>query len=233
MFLKSCLFLGLVILTVPSWGADFLVPQVLFVGGYGSTEEQMQRWEKAARENPAYRGQFNFRAIPLPSSGWDAATVLSQGRSKIDEIVRQIDASPPGSVFILAGHSSGAAITNEIARRVRDKGKIRLVALDGYVPHGLQDQVYTTCWSAVNGQTKQSAVNLASMRTCQNYYQMTTNACSDSWCLHFILVNNSAGRVGVNQQNFKSRGYDEVSPNLMWLNGFLPARSGPAPSATR
>ncbi|MCC7404486.1 MAG: alpha/beta hydrolase [Bdellovibrionales bacterium] len=228
---RPYLLIGLLFLTIVSWADP--IPQVLFVGGYGSTEEQMQRWEKAARENPAYRGQFNFRAIPLPANRWDAYAVLAQGRSKIEEIVRQIDASPPGSVFILAGHSSGAAITNEIARRVRDKSKIRLVALDGFVPHQIQSQVQTTCWSAIDVRTRLEANNRGSMRNCQNYREMAANGCNNSWCLHFVLVNSSAGRVGVTHENFKARGYDDVSPNLMWLNEFLPARSGPAPSATR
>ncbi len=91
--------------------------QVLFVGGYGSTEEQLRNWKNAIPPSPNY----DFEALPFPARKPDQNSVLRDGQKMIKTLVEKIDNAPLGSQFILAGHSSGSAIANEVARRIMRK----------------------------------------------------------------------------------------------------------------
>ncbi len=225
---------------------------VVFFGGYGTTDAQMKQWahaaaevaygptEKGAQGRFRYADNFDFEAVTLPSGHSEQAAVVADGEAVINEWVAKIDRASRGTQFVLVGHSSGAAISNQIAKRIADKTKIKLVVLDGYVPHGLSTEVSWYCWSAVataapSGEitsTAKTARNTATMMLCPNYNQIKVSGCTDSMCLHFGLVNLNAAKVGVNSQNFKTKGYEQIQPNLVWLNMFFKVASPPAKNAS-
>ncbi len=210
-----------VLLVSPGFAAE--KPEVIFIGGHGSAADQMQEWKTLAQKNPSY-SSFQFQAIALPSKRFSYEDVLKDGLETINRLVKEIDESSGDQEFILVGHSSGSAIGNEVARRVKKskRSQVKLVVLDGFFPMNVPKEIETTCWSAVAAETGAPTINTAYMKNCANYQEMKPYGCQDKMCLHFALVNSSAPKVGVNSSNYPLAGYKNLSPNLNWLSRFVP-----------
>ena len=192
--------------------------QVIFVGGQGSSEQNMQTWAALVGHDSKYKDHFSFRSLSLPSTQSKQTRVIIDGQKTIEVLVSEIDHSPKDSQFILVGHSSGSAISNEVARRVKSKLKIKLIVLDGFVPHRVVKEIPTYCWSAVDASSGKPALNTNRMKKCSQYQEMKIFGCKTSHCLHFSLVNSSAQKANLGSKNYKTLGYSDLVPNLNWLD---------------
>ena len=188
---------------------------VILFGGYAASRAQMDCWEKGARQNPAFQGYF-FRGIPYPSKSANVSTAVNDGASVIRKLADEINRNR-GTRYIIAGHSSGAALANRTAEMVKDPSRIVLVDLDGYpASASLQQKVQTTCWYAVNSRTGLPSRNAASMKQCVRSAFHSNTTCNTDWCLHFALVNTKApANLG---SDFKKNGYNGCGTNLDWLH---------------
>jgi len=208
------------------------MPQVVFFGGYGSNQNQMTQWKSTAEKNIKYKNKFKFESVLINANKPDKATVVASNKNEINAWVEKIDNSSQDSHFILAGHSSGSALSNEIARKVKHKSKIELVVLDGYSSADILGLKNSFCWSSADADdAKKISLNMNSMKKCKNYFELKQKGCTNSMCLHFSLVNLNAAKVPVTSKNFKANGYDQLVPNLMWLDVFLKPNSEPEPNS--
>ena len=110
---------------------------VLFFGGYQSTQPDMNAWLGSAR---AQQPDVDFDAIPYPAgagAGAHSAVSTFTGGDQYDAVIAQIGTAGADQTYIV-GHSSGCAIANAVDRGLIDHSRIRLVALDGFVPDGRQ-----------------------------------------------------------------------------------------------
>lgn len=197
-----------------------LKPKVIFIGGYGATDTDMASWKRQAESVSKYSSEFKFESFAIAPRAWADTAVTAANAALIDKLVQEIDSSPPGAKFILSGHSSGSAVSNEVARRVREKSKIGLVVLDGFFPRNVSAEVKTHCWLAVDSQLGAVSRNAKGMSACARSHAVKTEGCKDSMCQHFTVVNRSAPRVGVNGGNYKQKGYQDLEPMLEWLDDF-------------
>jgi len=194
-------------------------PLVIYFGGKGSTQAQMDMWKAAAAH--ANR-DYDYEAIPYPTTASSQyASAVSHGAALIEKYAERLN-KLNGREVIIAGHSSGSALAIELAKRLNKPTTFRLVNLDGFrVPVEVQRKIRTTCWSAKNESTGTTANNYSTMRSScgANFRQFTSTSksCTSAWCLHFSLVNLNSGPGG---------GYSNRA-NLEWLKG-----SAPAPAAT-
>jgi hypothetical protein len=209
-----------------SFSAHASRTSVVLFGGYGATSAQMNCWEQGARGQAAYDGYF-FKGIPFPAgAGAGMESAVAVGSKTIQSIVKQID-SHPDVHFVIAGHSSGAALSNRVAQLVKNPKQIELVDLDGFAPSAaLQKKVKSTCVYAVNRKTGLTSRNASSMKgNCANSMKYEDTSCQTQWCLHFTLVNSKAP-ANLSGADFKKSGYQGCASNLSWL----PKRSRPAPA---
>jgi hypothetical protein len=216
--MKFCNLLILMFLPVTLMSQT--LPKVFYIAGFKSTPNEIQSWKKQVQKNQIYNPHFSVEAFHLPSTQPSKEAVLKEGKKLVDLIVSEIDKSPSGSEFVLAGHSSGSALTNEIAKRVKTKSKIKLVVLDGFAPTEVPQQVEVTCWSAMNPNTGLKSMNTESMKSCSDYREIKSVNCRTQQCLHFSIIN-SAVPPGLSDL---SRGYENLNPNLQWLDKFLPQK---------
>ena len=190
--------------------ADTLKPTLIFFGGFGSTAPEMSQWKNSTQRTTA-GAAYDIRSYFLGSASPDAASSISSSRAAILKIVAEINSAPAGRSFVLAGHSSGSAVTNKIAKLVQDKSKIKLLVLDGFLPRntGLQSE-QIECWSAVSSQNHNlHSRNAATMRSCPGRYRETARPnCSTPMCLHYAVVTKNP-----------NSGYHNMDPNLDWLTG--------------
>lgn len=198
-------------------------PRVIYIGGSGATAADVAKWKQGVENIPEYSSNFVFEARAIAPRAWKRRQVQEQNAKLIQELVEQIDNSPPGAKFILSGHSSGSAVSNEVARRVRDKSKVSLVILDGFFPRNISNQVEKHCWFGVDASRGLLSRNAEGMKACRKSHAVKSKGCRDSMCLHFSMVNSSAARLGINGGNYKLKGYQDLEPNLDWLEDFLPA----------
>ena len=191
--------------------------EVIYFGGYGASPAQMSCWEEGARNNSAYSSTHTFRGIPYPagaSSG--SASAVQVGSAAIKKVVDEINRNP-NKRYVIVGHSSGAALSNQVAGLVRNPSQIELVNLDGFSPSAaLQKRVKSTCWYAQNQRAGLQSNNASSMRSnCQNSRSYEAPHCTTKWCLHFSLVNKrTPAGLGT---DFKANGYKTCSTNLDYL----------------
>lgn len=193
-------------------------PLVVMFGGYGSTTGQINSWVQGAKRDTTYGSKFEFAGEPLPSRGWRYPQVAAEGKKKIDEWIERLNADPARQIT-LVGHSSGSAVAIEIAKRVKNPSRIKLLSLDGFTPRNLPRDVQTTCWSA-RGAERGGLVGLNRkyLRNCRNYKEYRPYQCRSQMALHYILINSNACRAGVNSQNYKTRAYDNLQVNLSFLS---------------
>ena len=184
---------------------------VLFFGGYMATEHDMIVWSDSAKEQ---RPDLWIRTTP-----WVIGASASDPLKKYEFIIehnRRSTENLTDETYIV-GHSSGCAIANEVASRIPDKTKIRLICLDGFVPYKDQLKNPTTqIWSArqTNILTCYS-LNYKNLEEFPhfNVYEPPIHPCTHKWALHFSLVNANA------DDNILaiSMGYYNCKANLCWL----------------
>lgn len=122
----------------------------------------------------------------------------------------------------MAGHGSGVALAYEVARKVKNKSKMVVVSLDGLHPGDLQDQVETRCWSTIDQKEELlRARHYHVMKSCVNYREIRAANCSNSMCLHYVLINQKTPEVHISDDNHKVRGYEKLRPTLLWLDEFI------------
>ncbi len=221
--MKTCIFVLMISLSVTVLSQS--LPKVFYIAGFKSTSTDMQSWKKQFQKNQNYSQHLTFEAFNLPSTQSSKEAVLKDGEKLVDSIVQEIDQSPSGSEFVLVGHSSGSALTNEVAKRVQKKSKIKLVVLDGFVPKEVPKEVEVFCWSATNPKSGLKSLNTEGMKTCTRYQEIKSVNCRTKQCLHFSIVNSA---VLFNLSDL-SEGYENLTPNLSWLDKFIklnPIKSG-------
>lgn len=203
--------------------------EVIYFGGYAASKKQMECWEKGARANTDENHGYTYRGLPWPAGtpSGPASAVAGNNRSWIKSIVDEI-AKNPTTHYIIAGHSSGAAFANQVAREVGNPKQIELADLDGFAADpALQKRVKTKCWYAerkdAQGKVLASSRNAGSMKNCKDSEAFINRTCDSGakMCLHFALVNKSAPK-DLGMTDFASRGYEGCSTNLKWV---------PAPTA--
>lgn len=203
----------------PIWGKS----TVFFIGGFGATDKQVTMWKNLAEKDSQYADEFVFNAISIGDSGPDAGTIVSRNQALSQALAQKINTLPADQMVILAGHSSGVALVYDIAKKVLNKSKLKIVNLDGFHPNQLQEQFEIYCWSVVdNVQPLLRARNYHVMKSCNNYREVKTSGCPNSMCLHFVLVNANASVAKVTEENFKIKGYEKLKPALFWLDQFKP-----------
>ncbi|MGZ3742019.1 MAG: hypothetical protein ACXVB9_21770 [Bdellovibrionota bacterium] len=211
--MRGFLLFALLRISSPAVAAPADPIPVIFVGGYRATAAQMRCWEAGASK-AATPGVFQFRGIPYPANaGSSAEEAVAGAAATIKEILREINAHP-GRRYIIAGHSSGAAIANNIAVRASHPSRIRQGILDGFVSPRVEN---STCWGAIGADGKTSR-NYTAEVTCGagfRVYQDQHCGADSAWCLHFSLVNKSAP---ANLADYAVHGYDGCDSNLDWLN---------------
>jgi hypothetical protein len=186
--------------------------EVIYFGGYGATKKQMECWERGARANSRFNSDYKFRghAYPAGSSSSFAGAVNGASRT-ISQIVKEINANPKKR-YVVVGHSSGAAISNTVASRVKNPKQIDLVNLDGFSPSSkLQNSVASsTCMYAVGKGGRLSRNAGAMQRSCGQRAKAyrDTSGCTTPWCLHFAVVNTKAS----------AGNYNTCSTNLSFLD---------------
>lgn len=194
------------------------VTHVVYFGGYAATAPQMQCWQQGAEAQPEF-ASYSFEAHAYPAgAGADKASAIQKGARTIAAVVAEID-NNPGVHFVVAGHSSGAALSDRVAELVKNPAQIELVALDGFAPSpALQKRVNSRCIYAYSTSVKGLAsLNAASMQNnCMVSHAYADAHCRTSWCLHFSLVNEVAP-PNLSASTFKAHGYDGCRTNLSWL----------------
>lgn len=196
-------------------------PMVLMFGGFGTSQTQMACWETAARERSEMKERFDFVGFPYPSARSDGASAIKDGASLIQRSVERIG-SEPDRVFIIVGHSSGAAVANEVARLADRPERLRLVDLDGFVPsRELRKRVTTSCWAAVNPLSKIKSRNASTILSgCGDLAHLSENQkCQNAWCLHVSLFETSIP-ARLKPADLPTLGREDCQPNLEWLAGF-------------
>jgi hypothetical protein len=195
---------------------------VIFFGGHGSNQEQIDRWVKAAQKIPGVNSEFTFSGILYPSKSASKDGAIRDGKIEIERIVREINNGPADKEYILVGHSSGSALASEVASLAKNSKRIKLVILDGFRPsEKLQSTVSTKCWSARSAtQNDLKGLNYEGMKDCVSFDELLPYGCQNSMCLHFSLINADASKVGVSSNNYKIKGYEGLQPNMIWLKDF-------------
>jgi pimeloyl-ACP methyl ester carboxylesterase len=210
-------------LTLITWSAQ-AKDLVYFIGGYAATEKQVMLWKDIASKNLKYADRFEFQAISIGDSGPDANSIVNRNQALIQALSLKIDSLSTDRKVILVGHSSGAAMAYELARKIRNKSRIAAVlSLDGFHPEETQNLVNVQCWSASDSvDPKLRARNYHTMKSCNNFREVKAERCTNSMCLHFVLVNLNSAAAKVTNENFKTRGYEKLVPALVWLDQFIP-----------
>lgn len=194
---------------------------VMFFGGHGANNIQMENWEKSAQSIKGLNSEFSFRGIPYPSKSPLYQSAIQDGQSQIKALIKEIDDKPTKEIILVA-HSSGSALAIEIAKQIKTPNRIKLIILDGFSPsQDLQSRVQTQCWTATAGDNEKiRSINYAGMKKCQSHQEFRPYGCATPMCLHFSLVNLNAKTETINDKNYKETGYKNVFPNLSWLREF-------------
>lgn len=187
---------------------------VFFFGGYLASQTDMNLWVGSAK---AQRQDVEFAAYPWPSSATDsggsAGTTSFRKSGQFDAAVKAIQASPADRIFVV-GHSSGCAIANAVDKALKDKSRIELVALDGYLPDGKQlERASTQVWSAEHDGHVSLHHDTLKKLAGARFKVYKAGAGTTKLALHFAVVNTAA-----NDDIKKIRqGYTNCRANLAWL----------------
>ena len=223
--------LAALLLLLPTLAVAAERPLVIFFGGYGATEADMQLWQNAAAAHPRYGRRFEFEAIAYPrdvSSSVSQAVAAAAGT--IDAVIAQIHAMP-GRRIIVVGHSSGAGLAVSVVTRTPDNARIKLISLDAGInteaPPPPDVETYPIrsldCWSVASSETLSFGYRRAK-KLCKNrFFVMRSETCQTAVCLHFRVVNRRADPNLTFLQSREladgvSRGYADLDINLDWLD---------------
>jgi hypothetical protein len=187
--------------------------EVLYFGGYRSSESQMQEMQRLARLE-----KISMHTITYPSrdSSYEAAVI--DGAAIIRHWVGQINRNPDVEIQIV-GHSSGAALAIEVARQVVPHDRMRLVILDGFLPsRTFQQNNQVECWAAMDSTNPNlKSYNYSSTRACLRFHVLEYEGCTTSMCLHFALVNKNSFLNGITNANYGRTGYENLRLQDKWL----------------
>ena len=213
------IFVFLLLLSVDSYAKTL----VYFIGGFGATEKQVMLWKDLTSKNSKYSEHFDFQAISIGNSGPDSSSIVSRNQALIQALGMKIDSLSTDKKVIIVGHSSGTAMAYDLARKVKNKSRIQAVlSLDGFHPQETQSIVNVQCWSASDSKLSSlRARNFHTMKSCDNFREVKAEKCTNSMCLHFILVNLNAAATKITDDNFKIKGYEKLVPALVWLDQFI------------
>jgi hypothetical protein len=212
-------------------------PKVLYFGGYLATKAQASCWAKGAK---MANSRYDYQGFPWPEGlrGSGAASAESEAATLlITPALKQL-LSPANSKrkFVIAGHSSGAAMANRVAREALSRNprlasRLTLVALDGFIPSAsLRSRVPVICVGArsEHGVSR----NFSGMQKCNEdtrsaggnpsrtwvYRDQRAKACQTPWCLHFTVINKATPPT-LGQKTWSRRGYEGCTgnANVDWL----------------
>ena len=204
--------------------------EVIFFGGHGASEKDIQSWVAKASQAEPYKNYFNFRGKHFLGKRWDRKTSMSQNQEAVNELISEINNSPADKKYILVGHSSGSASTFKIAAGIDEsrRSQIHVVNLDGFSPREVPRGVATTCWTARDIRTRVGTENSENMERCRDSQVMLAHDCkSNEKCLHNSLVNLLSPQAGPHGY------YKSISPNLSWLKMPAAGATAEAPEAVR
>jgi acetyl esterase/lipase len=188
---------------------------VFFFGGFLSSQNDMNLWLRSAQEQ---RSDVTFHAFPYPpnTSSVPPGNVVDGFNSAIESIKK----TAADKIFIV-GHSSGCAIANGVARRLKDNGNIALVALDGFSPDAEQlKRPNTQVWAAESGAAK--SLHFADLKPIAKdkfHIFPAKSDCTTKFALHFSLVNAAANDKDIKDAHDLKNGYKGCVANLSWLAG--------------
>ncbi len=205
---RILLFLTLLALTFTFHIQAAEKPLVIFFAGTGSTAADLALWKRSAE---TAMGNFEFETVSYPTTAFKKPAALRAGADTINQLAARLN-QLSGRKVILVGHSSGGALAEAVAKKIRNPSDFRLVNLDGFkIDKALQARMHVTCWSGRNPITGATSSNYSSMRAnCKNFNEyptQNTKSCRTEWCLHFALINRSSNAAG---------GYSSAV-NLEWL----------------
>lgn len=208
------------------------LPLVIFFGGHGASPRQMETWQAAAKAKCGM--QFDFVSVPYPAGASPSrGSVESLGSGLVSKALRLANQDPNRKI-IIAGHSSGSALADEVAARISNPSRAKLVSLDGFHPSPeLQDRLNTACWSSREGGLHSPNYSFERDGCGANFHSLPVEGCSSVMCMHFKLINyNAESNLG---GDYVSNGYNRLDVNLDWLSkscNSVEARNKPAPAAS-
>jgi len=205
--------------TLSTWASTEQIskPAVIFFGGFRSTPEQMALWKSLAQAHPTYGTKAEFYSAAYPSLKSDSYSAVHDGAALIQGWIKSIDESP-ARLFILVGHSSGAALATAVAEGVKNPQSIRLIILDADITLN-NSKIIAHCWNAEDPKGRPKSYSSLAKR-CNFSKTIKIGGCSNPTCLHFYLVNKAAPHLQMNEDNYKDTGYLSLEPNLDWLETF-------------
>ena len=189
--------------------------KVVFFGGYQSSQEQMKCWEAGAKRK---NEDILFQGIPYPAGAKSTdVSAVEKAQNTIRKIVEEINHNPTVK-YVIAGHSSGSAIANAVAERVKNPEQIELVTLEGYTPNSyIRKRIKTSCWYAEGPGGLISGAGMAMKKYCNNPQKNKNTNCKTKWCTHFSLVNTSPPD-NLSDRDYANKGYLGCATNLDWLS---------------
>jgi len=186
---------------------------VFFFGGYKSSQPNVNDWSNSAQKQ---RSDVTFNAFPYPDD--TPADPPDNVLDKFRSVIESIKNTKADKIFVV-GHSSGCAIANGVARRLKDNDKIVLVALDGFLPDAKQlKRPSTQVWGAVSGNAKSFHYDDMKSGGKEKFHEFTANPdCTTKVALHFSLVNTAANDKDIKDFHDLKNGYKACVANLCWL----------------
>ena len=190
--------------------------EVFFFGGMGAGTAEVNCWIRSAQTQAGEKYHFHA-GIPYPAGASSAkASAIDKADQTINQLAAFIDSNQQKN-YLLIGHSSGTAISDALASRVKRNRNLRVVNLDGWVPSS-SNLEKTLCVYAI-GMNGKSSAGTESMNQCKHKYQIPasqTEGCTNQWCLHFRTMN-ARSPSSVNGANMLTEGYKNCNANLIWL----------------
>ncbi len=202
--------------------------RVLFFGGAGTDSAQMEKWHsgmiESLRKSGLKESAYTFREYAYPpKAAEEKKSALKFGNSLIESIILEMNESGNREIqYILVGHSSGSAISNAIASRAQNKGRLTHVVLDGFHPDKLKDQGTTICYTSHSSlDPKLKSPNHPGMVACNppgdNQRDLSINYCKTEKCLHYTVVNSNPAIGKIRNNDPSAKFYDQIIPFTDWL----------------
>ena len=185
---------------------------IFFIGGYEASQSDIDSWLRSARQQKPSMAFFGFPwPDDTPSFPADSVVKGSKKSGQYKSALDAIEACSADKIYIV-GHSSGCAIANAVDKGLKDKSKLVLVSLDGFIPDGEQlKRSSTQVWGAVCDGVKSRNYH-ERLGSRLKVYRAT--GCKTQWALHFSVVNAAAtDKLVLTRQ----KGYFQCQANLAWL----------------
>lgn len=186
----------------------------MFFGGQGFKSEHTENFAQQLQTATPIGLNYVFDAIAFPSSKHFYADTTKAGQPIIKKYAKQIN-DQADKKFVLVGHSSGSALTIEIAKKVKNLKNVSMIILDGFFPPAdLQQKMPIFCWGAYNASDLSiESTNYKLMKTCQLFREYPSKVCKTPECLHFSFLDAKKDVTSYSQIDFTN-----MTPNLEWLS---------------